>query len=503
VYPQKAFIPDSQALNSSSFIGSASNATLLEPLFKFYPDASLMHQNGGNSGARDDSGPLGIEPTVSSVANTVNMMVWGSDGSLTCGYANTSADNSPMLGIVALDPATLQILAAWYPPGNETLRLSYLEYIKETNDVLLSTKEGHIYIVHRDNCNGNPQFTTTRTISVASALQPDEQLLNAMYDIAGNIWFTSGGTINGGDSPQNSLTFGYVTPNGTIIKTRVQNEMAENGLAVSGMDVYMVTGPGGMTNSTNATGYMYSMTSDRHRGIKIRWKVPYTAESRMQTGSAPRGSGSSPALLTDRYVVITDRSSPQVNLNVYHQKPQRTAQKQLACQVPLFTPGKSNNDNAVLAHFDGVTNGFVIQNNYNIPPVYIQKPGVPFDVNGDWNDMSKMAGGMTRIDVNDDGTCSTRWTNPDLAIKGVSILSTKTGLIYVYVQDTERSPMGEYIWYVAAVDWNTGEIAFKIRTGTGGIFNDNYLQASVGPDGTFYQTVLGGIVGVRDRRKVL
>ena len=167
--------------------------------------------------------------------------------------------------------------------------------------------------------------------------------------------------------------------------------------------------------------------------------------------------------------------------------------------MPLFTSGESNNDNAVLTHFDGVTNGLVVQIDYNIPPVYIQKPEESFDVNGEWNDMSKMAGGRTRIDVHPNGTCSMRWTNPDLAIKGVSIMSTKMGLIYVYVQDTERAAGGEFIWYVAAVDWNTGKTVFKVRTGTGGTFNDNYLQASIGPDGTFYQTVLGGVVGVNDK----
>lgn len=458
-----------------------------------------MHGDGGNSGARDDPGPLGIDPKVSSAANSINVMVWGSDGSLTCGYANTSAaGKSPMLGLVALDPATLQILASWYPPDNETLRLSYMEYLKETDDIVLSTKEGHIYVVHRDTCHGRPYFTTVRSIPVASALQPGEQLLNAMYDTTGNMWFTSGGTINGGDSAQNSLTFGYVMPNGTISKKVFEGEFAENALAVSGTDVYMVSGPGGATNATNATGYMYSLTSDRRLGVKIRWKVPYTAESSMQTGAEPRGSGTSPALVTDKYVAITDRASPQVNLNIYHQTPQRTAEQQLACQVPLFAPGKSNNDNAVLAHFDGVTNGFIIQNDYNIPPVFQPKPGAAFDVNGDWNNMTEMAGGISRIDLNPDGSCSTRWTNRDLAMKGVSILSTKTGLIYVYVQDRERAPAGEYVWYVAAIDWNSGETVFKVRTGAGGIFNDNYLPASIGPDGTFYQAVMGGVVAVKD-----
>ncbi|KAF2760922.1 hypothetical protein EJ05DRAFT_483351 [Pseudovirgaria hyperparasitica] len=489
-------IADSQVLNSSSFIGSAASAHPLKPLFKFYPDASLMHTDGGNSGARDDQGPLGIDPHIRSSSAKVLMMVWGSDGSMTCGYANTTISSSaPKLGLVAMDPSTLQIQAAWYPPGNETLRFSYMEYIKETDDIVVSTYQGHVYVVHRGTCGTTPCFTTTRTISLAGAFLSGEQLLNAMYDTAGNIWFTTGGTINGGDAAQESFTFGYVTPNGTVVKEHVHGEFVENGIAVSGLDVYMVSGPTAMANASNATGYMYSVTSGRE-GAKIKWRAPYTAG--LDADGDVRGSGSSPVLLQDNYVAITDRSSPQVKLNIFHQKTQNSTDKQVLCKVPLFTPGKSNNDNAVLGHFDGKTHGVIIQNNYGIPPVYQPEPDVPVDVNGKWNDMSGMAGGMTRIDINPNGTCSMRWTNTELAIKGVSIMSTRSGLIYGYVQDTERSPRGEYVWYVAAVDWDTGRTVYKVRTGAGGTYNDNYLQASVGPDGTFYQTVFGGIVGVRD-----
>ncbi|KAF2029364.1 hypothetical protein EK21DRAFT_89781 [Setomelanomma holmii] len=263
VYPQKASLPDSQTLNSSSFIGSPVNTTSLKPLFKLYPEASLIHGNGGDSGTSDDPGPSGINPNVSSVANSQHDGVgirWQLDWWL---YQHIS----------------------WKVSGS-------------------CTKDGHIYVVHPDIYNGNPYFTTVRTIDLASTMQTGEQLLNAMYDTAGNMWFITGGTINGGDSPQLSLTFGYTTPQGKIVR--------------NGMNVYMVTGPTDTTNTSNGTGYMYSMTSDRrHRGIRINWRVPYTADSGKETGSAPRGSGSSPALITDKYVVITDRSTPRVNLNGY------------------------------------------------------------------------------------------------------------------------------------------------------------------------------------------
>jgi hypothetical protein len=141
-----------------------------------------MHGDGGNSGDTDNPGPLGSSPNISSAAIASNILMWGPDGSLTAGYANASAGLPPPRGIVALDPSTFQILATWYPLANQTLGMAYMEYMQETNNILLSTKEGYIYVVHRDSCDGNPYFTTIRTIDLSEVMQPWELLLNTMYD---------------------------------------------------------------------------------------------------------------------------------------------------------------------------------------------------------------------------------------------------------------------------------------------------------------------------------
>lgn len=73
----------------------------------------------------------------------------------------------------------------------------------------------------------------------------------------------------------------------------------------------------------------------------------------------------------------------------------------------------------------------------------------------------------------------------------------KISSLYNYVQDTERSPHGEYIWYLAGIDWNIRGIVFKVRTGTGGTFNDNWSQEIIEPDDTFYRYVLAGVVAMK------
>ena len=457
----------------------------------------MMHGDGGQTGNTDYPGPLGHDTAITSGANTINMMLWSADGSLIAGYGNASAGLPPPRGIVDIDPKTYQIYAAWYPPGNETLGLAYMAYMQDTDNILLSTKEGNVYVVHREVCKGSPFFTTIRNVNLRSVLQPWEYLLNTMYDTAGNIWFTSGGIIGGGDPPQNSTTFGYIKPDGAIVKRRVKDQMVENGIAVIGMHVFMATGPSGKANTSEATGYMWGLEASGSSELNVMWKVPYDSGAGGKPGEIARGTGATPVVLDDKFVVITDNADPQVSLLVYHQKTQESEEDQLVCSVPLFKPGKSNNDNAALAHFDGETFGVMIQNNYGAPPVRLSNPGVPFVLNGPWNDMSSMAGGMSRVDVTPDGKCSTRWES-DLAVKAVSILSTKSGLLYSSVQDTERAAKGEYIWYLAAVDWLTGETVYKFRTGMGGTYNDNWSEGTLGPDGTFYQSVLAGVIGVKD-----
>lgn len=515
-FPHQPPIRDSQNFTSEHFIGSPARANKLAPSFRFSPDASLMHADGGNSHAVDKPGPLGRSPRVSSASAASGapyMMLWGADGGLTTGYVDTTAvgdtaTGGPRFGIAAVDPGTLQTVATWFPLGeNKTLGYAYMQLMQETNEILVNAAEGDIYLVQR--CGGGrraPSFTTTRTISVADVMQHGEQLTNSMFDAAGNIWFTTGAISSRGDGMQNGTTYGFVTPQGEIVKQRIENEMVENGIAVSGVNVYMQTGPSGAADVAGARGYAYSLTagssSAGKAAISTRWRVAYDAGSGRGDVGTSRGSGTTPTLLGDDFVAFVDKADAQVHLNVYHQEPQGEggSEKQLFCQVPLFEAGRSNADISMIGHFDGETYGTMVLNDYGRRKIYEANPNDPDDdINGDWADMSVMAGGMQRVDVDPrSGECSTRWTSP-LAVKSVPLLSTATGLVYGWTQDTERAAgAGEYSWYMAATEWDTGRTAFRVHAGDGGVFSENWTQGTLGPDGTYYQTVVGGLVAVRD-----
>ncbi|KAF4964449.1 hypothetical protein FSARC_7635 [Fusarium sarcochroum] len=504
-YAKVPRLNNSQNLQSIPFIGNAAQSKPLSPLFVSHPEASLLHADGGNTGSQDFPAPLGVNAQVTAKAQSGFILLWGKHNQLTSGYVNTTSKIAPrQYGLVALDPKSMDVLAAWYPDeANQTLGFTYMEYLVETNDILINSVEGHVWVVHRGTCQGRPYFTTTRKINLVPKLQKGDKLLNSMFDSEGNVWFTTGGVLTGdGSSVANTTTYGYITPNDKVHKARLENEMVENGIAIAGTNVYMNTSPAGKNNKPNAPGYMYSLTvkGGAKGGIETRWRVSYDAGVKTKVDPnavTSRGSGTTPALLADKYVVMVDNDSPRLHVKVYHQKPQTNGKKQLVCQVTLFKPNKGSVLNSVLGHYDSKRKeyGIMIQNAYGAPPLYTGERGQKLD--GKVNDMTIMEGGISRVDVDKHGNCSVRWSN-DLRVKAVSVLSTRNGLVYSYIQDTQRAANGEYVWYVAGVDWLTGKTVFQVRTGTGGAFNDNWTGGALGPDGTFYQTVSSGIVAVKD-----
>ena len=90
----------------------------------------------------------------------------------------------------------------------------------------------------------------------------------------------------------------------------------------------------------------------------------------------------------------------------------------------------------------------------------------------------------------------------------VSKGSTVTGLVYVYEHpsaDEVRYPGGEPVtgpedpWYLTALDARSGRRVWSVFTGVGLGYNNNYAPITLGPDGTAYVGVLGGLLAVRDQ----
>ncbi|KAF9890605.1 hypothetical protein FE257_005736 [Aspergillus nanangensis] len=490
-------IPSLQIPFGEKFIGSAATAKPLESKIKGSPQAFNMHQDGGNTGTIDYPAPLGRNLELKTGIQSLHILMWTRSGQLVAGYTKIGLSGLQW-GLAAVDDETLELQAEWYPEREgQTLNVAYMELLLDTDEIVVTSKEGQIYVVQLTT-EGGINLDLTRMENLTSVLGPGELLMNAMYDTQKNLWFSSGGLRaqgGHGDAEQNSSTFGYIEPDGTVHVQHFQDQMVENGIGLNGTTVFALTGPSGAAaNGSRADGYFYAFGPGPGTSITTLWSVAYDAGDTQKPGSYSRGSGATPALLGDQYVAITDNANGQVNLVIYHQTKQ-TDSPQTVCQVPVFPEGKSNIDIAPLAHKQGDKYGVFLCNDYNAPPLYYLDTGL----NGDWNNLTQMEPGVIRIDVAADGSgCEVAWEVPDLRIQSVPVISTNNGLVYGYTQAVGPTKYGKWTWYVVALDWETGEEVWRLRTGAGGTYNDDYQPGAIGPDGGFYQGVIGGIIKVTD-----
>ena len=94
--------------------------------------------------------------------------------------------------------------------------------------------------------------------------------------------------------------------------------------------------------------------------------------------------------------------------------------------------------------------------------------------------------------------CRKVWTNTtERAPSVVPKLSTSTGLIYTYTRDPSPSRRASPTSGRRSAP-APAATAFKVYAGNGLGFNNNYAGLAIGPNGTAYLGVTGGIVALRD-----
>ncbi len=59
-------------------------------------------------------------------------------------------------------------------------------------------------------------------------------------------------------------------------------------------------------------------------------------------------------------------------------------------------------------------------------------------------------------------------------------------------------PTGNQGYFWTALDFRSGQTAWSKYAGSGLPYNNNYAGLALGPDGTAYLGVLGGIIALRD-----
>ena len=375
----------------------------------------------------------------------------------------------PQLRVI--DPQTLELLATYDmpnapdPPGTKAYQNfaggGYF-FLDRRDRVWSSTKTSHLFVLQIS--PDGRSISKIRDYDLTSVLEPDERISSALPDFRGRIWFVS--KANG--------KVAILNPRTRRIRAIRLGEDIQNSFTVDRRGIYVVSSK-----------RMYRFRARRGKP-KVQWKATYGNSGIVKPGQADAGSGTTPTIMRGGYVAITDNADP-MNVVVYRKAARlKRGQRRVVCRVPVFDAGAGATENSLM------TNGrsLYVENNHGY-----QDPFGP-------NTGALTTPGFARVDVNRNGRgCRKVWTNTtERAPSVVPKLSTRTGLIYTYTRDPAPDPLGlgRQPWYWTAISARTGATAFKVYAGSGLGFNNNYAGLAIGPSGTAYLGVTGGLIALRD-----
>ena len=439
-------------------------AGLAEHPFLAPQGVNSMHNDSYMSDAYPWPGPLGVNPQISS--RQFNRMVGNCVAASlrSDGWLVSTCVTSFGVTLVARDAKTLDIVASkkitnWLPIGKQFSGGVYF-HLDNRDRVLLASNQPAIELWTLDKTGESFSWQLEQRIDLSAALDSIQAgphaVIDVMPDWRGHYWFiTRDGLV------------GVADPQGKAIQiVKLDNERIDNALAINANGVYVA--------SDHA---MYQFAQARAEKPEIVWREAYDRGSAPKPGTMGHGTGTTPTLVGEDYVAITDNADGKINLLVYHQT-RMTGKPQLLCQQPVFLADRGTSENSLTA----LGNSLIVENNLGYQGPFSNISAEP---------------GLSRVDIHEQG-CTVKWQN--LAVSSPSAVpkaSLANGLIYIYTRD-DSNPEDMQAWYFTAVDYASGEVVFKILTGIGAGYNNHYGSITITPDGTAYIGVIQGVVKVKD-----
>jgi hypothetical protein len=368
--------------------------------------------------------------------------------------------------LVMFDPRTLDLLAVMpLPPrsvgtGNPFTQFSgggYF-YLDQSDRAVIPTTNDQVWVVAEAGGPTGPGFALQRAYDVSGFMPSGDQIISALPDWSGRIWFA---TIKG--------VVGTIDPASGAVKVLNLGEAIGNSFAVDQT--------GGVFIVTDRALYRFDPAPEG--SPIVSWREAYANIGIVKPGQTEDGSGTTPNLMGHDYVAITDNADP-MDVVVYR-RGKRVSGSRVVCTVPVFATGSSSTDNSLI----GTGHSIIVENNYGYT-------GPAATING-----ASTAPGIERIDINRERTgCAPVWYSPERAPSAVPKLSLAAGLVYAYTK--ERRSDGIDAWYLTALSFRSGKTVYERLAGTGLGYNSNYAPVSLGPDGTTYVGALGGLILLRD-----
>ena len=369
-----------------------------------------------------------------------------------------------------VDPATLEVLgtlnlpdgpSVGSTPGYQDYTAGGYFFLDNRDRIWVATKTNHIWVLGQ-NETGNG-FVLERDIDLSGVLGPKrERMSSVLPDYSGRIWFVSKQTGKVGTVDRRT---------GKVRVIRL-NERVQNSFTVGKTGVYLASDR-----------KMYRLGTTRNGTPRIEWQVRYRNSGKVKPGQADAGTGTTPTLMKGGFVAITDNADP-MNVVVYRTALRlRRGQKREVCEVPVFDKGKSATENSLI----GAGRSLIVENNYGYTDPFASGGGAVVTEPG-----------FARVDLKASGNgCRRVWTNRDArAPSVVPKLSIRTGLIYTYTRPPDPSGSQGYYW--TAISFRTGRTIWSRYAGSGLLYNNNYAGLTLGPDGTAYLGVIGGLIRLSD-----
>jgi hypothetical protein len=425
---------------------------------------SNIHNDAWMSDAYPGGGPLGRAPRVRSGLYAGECATHAFDRR---GRLVTVCVRLDRPSVTVMHPVTLAPLATHDLPPKPRMGLASLTdvtgggyfYLDDRDRVVTPTADGRLRIVRiEDGAGGRPRLRIDADIRLGLARK--DQVVSVAPDWDGLIWFvTSAGVV------------GTVDDTRGTVRTIELGEGIDNSVAadVDG-SIYVV--------SDRA---MYRMRAGADGTPGTVWREAYVNSGVQKPGQFGAGSGTTPTVLPGGLVTITDNADP-MNVVVYRTAADPGGPREV-CRVPVFARGASATENSLI----GAGRTIVVANNY----------GFAGPLGGALT-LRPTAPGLARIDVADDlGSCRLIWSVPVSFPSSVNKLSLSKGLVYGVTRDIVRRRKTE-VFSLQAVDVHTGAVVWSRVLGGGPLFNNNYAAVALGPDGSAYVGVLGGIARVSD-----
>jgi hypothetical protein len=445
---------------------------------------SEIHFNSFQTDTTSVSGPAsassqtlqqGLLRPITAIAGTI---AFNSSGQILTIRVGPSLTNPGFVDqtLLLINPATLQVLDEEDLPPRPSSSTSTVSFsgggyffVDNLDRVVCITANQQIRIYAVE----NNQFELVQSYDLSAEINNPSDIPNSVLpDSAGNLWFiTAQGNVGYVSNPNNTSATIYITNLSDVEGANADETISKSFATDEDGGVYVVS---------DYALYRFQVGSD---GVpQSTWRSAYDRGDREKPGQNQQGSGTTPTLFNDfaggQFVAIADNADPFMHVNVYNRQT-----GVLVAQRRVFRafPFRNACENSLIA----VNHSVIIENNYgNRTPLSTLGPltTVP---------------GVDRVDFNPTtGKAQVVWENASVAIPSVvSQLSTGDGLFYTYAKDSQG-------WYYAALDFQDGSLANQARiplsNRLGGLLANNFYSGiGIGPDGSAYVGVFGGILAWR------